>query len=329
MRILFGVYPWAFDCPGGGERQLLAYKEHLTDMGIQVDLYDLWNPRIKEYDIFHFFSVMPGSFQLCNHIKQQGLKLVISPNLWVTEETKYNYPHNEIKQLLDIADKIVVNSIMEVESLSSVYDIDYDIFSVIYNGVEDEYFNSNSGKKFEEKYDLLNTKYILNVANIENRKNQLNFLKALKSFPELKLVTIGHARDEKYAAECASIGGDQFIFIGDLPYGSDILHSAYKGCEFFVMPSTLETPSIAALEAAASGAKILITSIGSTQEYFKNHAHYIDPFDLESIKNALIAIMQSEQNKILKNHISKLYRWSIITHELEKLYINTLCSNEQ
>ena len=37
IKVLFGVYPWAFDCPGGGERQLLAYKEHLTNMGVQVD----------------------------------------------------------------------------------------------------------------------------------------------------------------------------------------------------------------------------------------------------------------------------------------------------
>ena len=66
VKVLYGVYPWAFDCPGGGERQLMAYKRHLEMQGVQVGLYDQWDPRIRNYDIFHFFSAMPGSIQLCD-----------------------------------------------------------------------------------------------------------------------------------------------------------------------------------------------------------------------------------------------------------------------
>jgi glycosyltransferase involved in cell wall biosynthesis len=323
LKILFSVYPWAFDCPGGGERQLLAYKNHLEKLGIEVSLYNQWDPNIKEYDIFHFFSVMPGSFQLCEYIKNQGLKLFISPNLWVTPETKYNYPHDEIKKLLNIADKIVVNSNLEAQALSEVYELPLSTFCIIYNGVEDKFFNEINAELFIDKYNLTNTKYILNVANIEPRKNQLNFLKALKKFPDLKLVTVGHIRDEKYANECFSLSNDQFIFIGSLPYGSDLLSSAYRKCEFFAMPSTLETPSIAALEAAAVGSNILITEIGSTKEYFMDKAEYISPNNIESIEIAISNLLERKNNE-LSNLIKSFYSWEKVCEKLKIEYIESL-----
>ena len=84
------MYPWAFDCPGGGEKQLLAYKKHLDTNKYQVSFFNQWERIDTENKIFHFFSVMPGSIQLCSY-ERKGAKLVISPNLWVTPETKDKY----------------------------------------------------------------------------------------------------------------------------------------------------------------------------------------------------------------------------------------------
>ena len=44
----------------------------------------------------------------------------------------------------------------------------------------------------------------------------------------------------------------------------------------FVLPSTLETPGLAALEAAALGIPIIITSEGCTKEYFGSIETYYD-----------------------------------------------------
>lgn len=328
LKVLFGVYPWAFNCPGGGERQLIAYRNHLTELGVEVSLYNQWEPNIKDYDIFHFFSVMPGSFQLCEYIKNQGLKLFISPNLWVTEETKYNYPHDEIKKLLHIADKIVVNSHIEALELSKVYELPLNVFAVVYNGVEKDFFHMAPKNDFVETYNLQNTKYILNIANIEPRKNQLIFLKALKNFPDYKLVVIGHVRDDQYYQECISEAEDQLVFIGSLEYNSKLLHSAIGGCEFFAMPSTLETPSIAALEAAASSKKILITQEGSTKEYFKEFATYIDPTDIESMKSGIEDTIAKTSDKTLSNHIEKHFSWDIVCKSLQSCYKKTMNGEE-
>ena len=315
MKILYGTYPWAFDVPGGGERQLLAYRSHLPAVGMMAGLYDQWNPCISDYEVFHFFSVMPGSIQLCDHIKKQGLPVVISPNLWVTPQTRNMYPHQDIASLLPIADAIVVNSNMEAEALSEVYSLPRSRFKTVYNGVEDDFLEPADPYLFIEKFGI-QSKFILNVANVEPRKNQLAFLKALKSFPDLILVTVGLIRDRDYGRQCMEVGGSQFRFVGPLPYNSPLLRSGIAGCTFFAMPSTLETPSIAALEAAVSGAPLLITREGSTTEYFGDSVVYIDPHSVESIK-AGIADVSERAHYTVKN---SNFLWNSVISELAKVY---------
>ena len=319
QNILFGAYPWAFDCPGGGERQLMAWKSHLENLGHSVSLFNPWEEIPKSTIIFHFFSVMPGSIQLCDYIKSKGKKLIISPNLWVTPETQWDYPHEEIQRLVSIADLLIVNSLQEADALSDVYNLPKDRFHVVYNGLESTFKEPEKPEFFREHYGLGDQKFLLNVANVEPRKNQLHFLKALKKFPEIKLIVIGHVRDESYFLDCQKYGREQLIHIGALPYASKLLKSALAAAEGFVMPSTLETPSIAALEAAASGSKILITSVGSTKEYFGELATYINPNNTESMVHGIIELLRCDQ-KGLRNSIQNRFTWLHSTQQLIEAY---------
>ncbi|MET4694119.1 glycosyltransferase [Endozoicomonas lisbonensis] len=322
-NILFGAYPWAFDCPGGGERQLMAWKSHLEAQNHQVTLYNPWEPVPENVKIFHYFSVMPGSYQLCEYIKSKEIRLVISPNLWVTPKTKWHYPHDEIQRLISIADLLIVNSQQEAATLSEVYSLPAERFHVAYNGVEESFLKPGNPELFREQFLLGEKKFFINVANIEPRKNQLTFLKALKHFPELSLIVIGHARDESYFRSCREVGGDQFVYIGPLPYGSDILKSALAGAEGFVMPSTVETPSIAALEAAASGCRVLITRVGSTTEYFGDEVVYINPDDSRTIVEGIVTLLQGVQGKLQKS-IRDKFTWVHSARQLSLAYQKVL-----
>ena len=315
MKILYGTYPWAFDIPGGGERQLMAYRNHLPAVGMTASLYDQWNPCISDYDVFHFFSVMPGSIQLCDHIKKQGLPVVISPNLWVTPQTRDIYPHQDIACLLPIADAIVVNSDMEAAALSEVYSLPRARFKTVYNGVENDFLDDADPELFRHQFGM-RSKFVLNVANVEPRKNQLAFLQALKAFPDLVLVTVGLIRDQEYARQCREVAGSQFHFVGPLPYNSPMLRSAIAGCSFFAMPSTLETPSIAALEAVASGAPLLITHEGSTTEYFGESAVYIEPDSVDSMR-AGIAQVVAQRHRASKGTD---FLWANVIGQLADVY---------
>ncbi|AVF37024.1 glycosyltransferase family 4 protein [Rahnella sikkimica] len=322
-NVIFGVYPWAFDCPGGGERQLMAWKFHLESQGHNIRLYDPWKPVPEESKIFHFFSVMPGSFQLCEYFKNKGYALVITPNLWVTPETKWNYPHDDIQRLISITDRVVVNSLLEAQALSEVYNIDITRFRVVYNGVEQSFFQPAHPELFRAYSGLENKRYLLNVANVESRKNQLLFLEALKNYPDLTLVVIGHARDAEYLEECKRVGKEQFHYIGPLEYGSELLRSAMAGSEAFVMPSTLETPSIAALEAAASGCRILVTKVGSTTEYFGEKAIYIEPDSIQSMSDGIRQIFMMPVG-CLRERIHDEFTWGNVICDLEKVYTELL-----
>lgn len=322
-NVIFGAYPWAFDCPGGGERQLMAWKYHLESKGHNVELYDQWQPVPSDSKIFHFFSVMPGSFQLCEYLKSKGKYLVITPNLWVTSETKWNYPHDDIQRLLTIADRIVVNSNLEAIALSEVYSIDISHFRVVYNGVETNFFDDTSPEQFQIRSGMSGKRYLLNVANVEPRKNQLRFLEALKEYPELTLVVVGHARDENYLKQCQQVGKKQFLYFGPLDYGSEILRSAMAGAEAFVMPSTLETPSIAALEAAASGCRVMITNVGSTKEYFENEAIYIDPDCIRSMHLGISEVLKVPADH-LRKRIMDNFTWDHVINGLESVYAQLL-----
>lgn len=325
-KVLFGAYPWAFDCPGGGERQMMAYRNHLESRGSRVGLYDPWQPVGADWQIFHFFSVMPGSIQLCNYIRNKGLKLVISPNLWVTPETRWNYPHEDIMSLLKIADLVVVNSRLEAEALGGVYGVPSDRFHVVHNGVESAFFYATDGQDFREWAGLGARRYLLNVANVESRKNQLAFLDALESYPELCLVVVGHARDEAYLAACREKGGARFVHAGVLEYGSSLLRSAMRGAEAFVMPSTLETPSIAALEAAAAGCRVMVTEVGSTFEYFGNDAVYVKPDSMESMREGISQVLLQERGA-LSERIRTRFTWETVIRDLEQAYDRLLAEN--
>ncbi|WP_343726937.1 glycosyltransferase [Burkholderia seminalis] len=293
MKVLFATYPMAFHTPGGGEIQLLAYRKHLPAHGVDVRLFDPWNPRFIEHDVVHFFSCVGGSVHFCNFVKQLQLPLVVSSSLWVTEDTKHLYPMGEIHHQFSLADRVVTNSEIESDTLARVFELPREKFVSVLNGVEPIFYDRQPASSFRDAFDLRG-RFILNVGNIEPRKNQLTLVRAMKSFPELKLVLIGHQRDQAYARACLEAGGDQVIYLGALPHESPILRAAYAACEVFCLPSTLETPGLAALEAHAAGARIAITRVGSTQEYFGHHVTYLDPNDVSSIAQSIRLAMTLE-----------------------------------
>jgi hypothetical protein len=259
-------------------------------------------------------------------IRSEGIPLIVSPNLWITDETKDKYPYQEIEAQLISADRIICNSNLECETLSEVFNINRSKFSTVYNGINESFLEFVDPVIFRVKYNI-NEKYVLNVANIEKRKNQLKFLEALKNFPHLKLVVIGHVRDPEYLQKCQEFGGEQFCYLGSLEHDSIELKSAYSGCEFFALPSLLETPGLAALEAAGAGAKVLITSEGSTKEYFKNFATYIDPNDQESISTGISSVLLAPKNNNLRNHIADRFTWKEVIKDLVKIYQNHRVTN--
>lgn len=310
----------AFHTPGGGEVQLLAYYKHLSMHGVDVTLFDPWNPQFLEHDVVHFFSCVGGSIHFCKFVKQLGLPLFISSSLWITERRKHLYPVNEIRSQFALADKIITNSNLECEALSQVLNLPFKKFVTVYNGVDEVFFEKASPALFRNHFGI-HEPFILNVGNIEPRKNQLRLAQAMKSFPGHKLVLIGNVRDKDYFQKVEDAAPLNLIFLGALPHESELLRSAYQACKTFVLPSTLETPGLAALEAAAQGTIIVLTQEGSTKEYFSGNSNifFVDPESVHSIIKGIRKSMTCGKRNAPINSM-QTYLWHNVVKDLVNIY---------
>jgi glycosyltransferase involved in cell wall biosynthesis len=318
VRVLFGTYPWAFEIPGGGEIQLRKYVEYLPAHGVDVELHDPWRPNIDRADVFHFFSCIGGSVHFCNYIRGRGVPLVISSSLWITPETSKRYPFDEIRNQLSLADVIVTNSETESDLQARVLNIERDRFVSVMNGFDAWFADPPDERLFRAAFGVEGP-FILNVANIEPRKNQLGLVRAMADH-RLPLVLIGHRRDKSYAAAVLAEGGPKVLYLGALDHADPRLASAFAACSAFVLPSTLETPGLAALEASVAGAPLVITSEGSTREYFGVHAHYIDHRDPSDIRRGLDAAVAGGRSPALKRHVEGHFDWATVTGRLPQVY---------
>lgn len=292
MKVIINTSSTAFVTPGGGEVQILETFKELKKLNlVDVKLYNMWQPELLECDIVHYFSVQYGSGVFCDYIKNSGIKLVVSPIIWIEENNNYNI--DEIKHILEIADFILPNSYAEVDMLNKKLNIPKDKMLPVYNGISSVFCIGDKNFSFKESYGI--DRYILNVGNIEPRKNQLNLIKAIQNLG-MKLVLIGGIRDEQYFNKCMQADYNNLVkYIGILSHDSLVLKSAYREAECFVLPSTLETPGLAALEALVCGCPhIVVTSIGSAREYFEDKVQYISEINEvckieEAINKALIS----------------------------------------
>lgn len=321
MRVLFNTYPVAFDCPGGGEIQILKTKKFLEQLGIDVEQFNLWQPQLDSVDIVHYFSVQGGSINFCSHVKRLGLPLIISPILWLGRD-KDSYPLGEIRELLHLSDLVLPNSNAEADLLADFFDLPKKKFFVTRNAVDESFFSTVSGEIFRSQFKQ-NKPFILNVANIEKRKNQLNLIKALIG-TGLELVILGNIRDNEYFQECMKAGEGFVKYLGHVRHESELLRSAYRSCELFALPSTLETPGLSALEAAATGAKLVVTSIGCTEEYFEDKAAFVDPYNVKSIREGIQKALSKKKDNLLRAHVQERFTWDQTAIQVRRAYEKVL-----
>ena len=325
MRVLFNTYPVAFDCLGGGEIQLLESKQALERAGLEVLSYDPWDPQFDDVDLVHYFSVQGGSMNFCSHVKRRGLPLLISPILWLTEQNRGELPLDEIHDLLHLSDLVLTTSNAETQQLADFFALDTDHFRVAHNAVDESFTQPVSAGLFTDHFGITEP-FLLNVANIESRKNQLRLIQAARQ-TSMKLIILGRVRDPSYFDCCRREAGDSLTYLGHLDHDDLLLKSAYRACQAFVLPSLLETPGLAALEAAVCGARLVVTEVGCTREYFGPLAHYVDPLDTENIRLAILRAMESSDSTSLQNHVLNNFTWGRTAGELIAAYESVLGRN--
>jgi glycosyltransferase involved in cell wall biosynthesis len=125
---------------------------------------------------------------------------------------------------------------------------------------------------------------IVCVARIEEKKNQAMLLYALRGL-DADVTLIGGSHQSQYRELCDRWMTPRVRTIGNLSH-EDVLRELHRAA-VHVLPSWAETPGIANLEAAAAGARVIVSNDGTESEYFGELADYVDPLDPAGIRTAV------------------------------------------
>ncbi len=344
LKVLYVAGPGDFNVQAGGEVQLTKTMEYLKKLGVTVDIFSPFKTKLANYDIVHIFG--PSAFPmwsclLAERAKKQGVKVAVSTIFWLTSYnnkallslvksgvvSRLMFPIGKhiplfgmtyLKSLFEMSDILLPNTHEEERMIRYLFNIKGNKFNIIPNGVDKE-FRNGADSLFSKKYKVKD--FILFVGRIERRKNVLQLIKAFKnSRINTKLIIIGARPDERYYELCKEAADSNVIFIDPIPHDSELLKSAYKACDTLVLPSNVETPGLVALEAGLAGAKIAITEIGGTKEYFANYATYINPFKFSSIKKAITDAHNLKKDNALSSIILKKYTWEAVAEKTLEAY---------
>lgn len=328
---------------GGPTYKVLHLKEALQKIGVDVQLFDMWDfdLKLEQGDLVHIFNAGIATYSLAKNLVAYGAKYVVNPIFYSNHDPFLLRSYRTIENLISkfmirsysdyqltrdtclSAQKILPNTKDEGELLVKGLQLPRSKMKVIHNGVEKRFADSDP-ELFIKKYGLKD--FILYVGHLgPNRKNGRNIIKALQKtdHPAVIIADILHNEEGNWCRQ--EIANSKKIkLIEWLRHDDPLFASAYAACDTFILPTKYETPGRAALEAALAGAKIVITPRGGTKEYFQQMAEYPDPLSVESIKMHIEKSLNKPKNDDLKNYISTNFIWEVIGKQTKKMYEEVL-----
>ena len=221
------------------------------------------------------------------------------------------------------ADRIIAVSQSTKDDLVRIYGVDAKKVQVVYEGVDDIYFEQPSDKfqrdvltKFKVDSD-----FIYYVGSIEPRKNLpmvirgLSYIKSQPQFDKMKLVISGGKSwlAESIYEEVSNLKlKKSVIFTGQVTEMEKIafLHQA----KVFAFPSLYEGFGLPVIEAFAAGCPAITSNVSSLPEVADGAAALIDPKDQASFDQALLKILTHStypHNLITKGKLqAKKFNWA-------------------
>lgn len=215
------------------------------------------------------------------------------------------------------------------KEIQHILGIPLEKINVIYNGVDDRYFESSEddNKQYlSDKYHL-SEKYFLCVGTVEPRKNLKLLVDAYIELKkeinfDYKLVVTGR-KGWKYGPifeKIKSYGLENDIIFTGFIEEEDLVY-IYKYAECFIFPSLYEGFGIPAVEAMASGTPTIVSNTSSLPEVVGEESMMFKSNDVEDLKTAIkkfisLDIKTKEKLKEYGKSRAKLFNWQV---ESEKL----------
>jgi glycosyltransferase involved in cell wall biosynthesis len=246
-----------------------------------------------------------------------------------------------VSHIVKKAVRIITVSDFQKKLIMEKLNVPAEKISVIYNGVDERFFEEYSDEKVEgilRKFDLKKG-YIFFMANTDPRKNTEGVLNAYAKLrqsdgPAPRLLMKGITREQlQHLLKKLSLGElDPFIdLIGYIGYID--LPAIYKGASMLWFPSFSEGFGLPIAEAMASGVPVITSSVSCMPEIAGHAALFIDPKDPSTLAFAARLVLHDHQLAAQLSAAGKrraaAFTWDkaikktvAIYHEVEKMIEN-------
>jgi glycosyltransferase involved in cell wall biosynthesis len=323
---------------GGAEVQAQKTKEFLEKRGHTVQWFDFGNPSfLQEIDILHAFGTGWHLYPFVRHISSR-IPIVISPIFYTHSPLKRatyrlaaQIPQSYAKtrrSLLREADALLPNSNAEAAQLANIFGVNPLKTTVVPNGVEQEFLGSEPTLCYKKYLPTLpiQTPFIFSVHRIEKRKNTLNLIHAALSLKTPLVLVGGFAKDDAaYVSRVMRIAqkhSREIFYLGILDRSE--LKNVYAAAHVYAMPSYMETPGLASLEAGLNGCNVVVGECPPVREYFSGIA-WIQRQDIKSVAAGIKMALRSRRNYFSQaEKIRDTYSWERVAELTESVYRNVL-----
>lgn len=210
------------------------------------------------------------------------------------------YSRATLERMLAAADMIVTPSADTANDLEKMTDVDVNRIRVIWNGVDDVFYESAPAPGVSEPY-------ILFVGTPEPRKNLQRLVNAVgelsKRGTRYKLVVAGSG-----GWGSVNISGSHVQHVGKQT--DEGLRSLYAGAACVAQVSLHEGFGFPVIEAMASGSPVVVSREGALPEVAGNAAIQVDAYDERSIADGLERAISERESLVERGKMrAELFRW--------------------
>lgn len=323
---------------GGAERQMQSTACELQRLDVRTELTNAPQPDCRGYDLVHVFNAPDPRLTLhrIEAAHAQDVPVVLSTIYWNAyklymqwaqrgwrraEEQQFHWQQRrqELKAVYTGVGMWLPNSHAEYGMLVADFDGSKP-YRVIPNAVELDQASLPQVNAPQSD--------VLMVGRWELRKNQLGLLEALADTNHRILIVGGENGYDSEHNQAARRLGRRRGRVQILPTTTNraFLASMMRATRVLAQPSFYETPGLAALEAAACGAAVVVSDRGCTREYFGDDAYYCDPTEPASIRQAVENALAGGPSPTLQQRITAEFTWPRAAQETKTAYRELLDS---
>jgi len=205
--------------------------------------------------------------------------------------------------LVESADGVICVGENELAEIKARFP--YKLTEAIPNGVDCAKFNRPFKADFRAEYGIPKDRILaLCVSRIDYQKNQRMLAQMLRALLDrgtnAHVAAIGFATSKSYLealrADIKKLSiEDRFTVVEGLPPDSDMLLSAYKSADAFVLPSVHEPFGIVALEAWSAGIPLVASAVGGLKHIVRNgsNGYLFSPNSLPEMLAAFDAALRN------------------------------------